>query len=110
MLGFGVAFILVVCGLSLFLKNPPRGYVPAAAAPRRADLPAPAAAENNSTPREMLRSAMFWKLWFTYFIGAGAGLMVIGSVRLIASRGMSTSSCRAGSADMEKPWLRATSM
>ena len=36
----------------------------------------------------MLRSGSFWKLWFIYFIGAGAGLMVIGNVAEMAKKSM----------------------
>ncbi|HEX7653243.1 MAG TPA: OFA family MFS transporter [Verrucomicrobiae bacterium] len=83
MLIFGVAFTAVVCGLAQLLKNPPAGYVagPAAAAKT------PAA---GATTREMLRSPMFYLLWTIYFIGAGAGLMVIGSVSTMAKKSMGT--------------------
>ncbi|MFH1026647.1 MAG: MFS transporter, partial [Pseudomonadota bacterium] len=37
---------------------------------------------------EMLRSYKFYVLWLTYFIGAGAGLMVIGSVAGLAKKSM----------------------
>ena len=36
----------------------------------------------------MLRSYKFYVLWLTYFIGAGAGLMVIGSVAGLAKKSM----------------------
>ena len=36
----------------------------------------------------MLRSGSFWKLWFIYCIGAGAGLMVIGNVAGMAKQSM----------------------
>lgn len=88
MMFFGIAFLLVVCGLSRFLINPPKGYVPADAASKNAAGAAPAPAENDSLPSEMMKSANFWKLWFIYFIGAGAGLMVIGSVAGMAKKSM----------------------
>jgi MFS family permease len=37
---------------------------------------------------QMLRSGSFWKLWFIYCIGAGAGLMVIGNVAGMAKQSM----------------------
>ena len=37
----------------------------------------------------MLRSPLFYLLWLIYFIGAGAGLMVIGSVSGMNARGIS---------------------
>lgn len=90
MMVFGIAFLLVVCGLSLLLVNPPAGYVPEGAAPAGAGgkkTPAPAA-DNSSTASEMMKTGSFWKLWTIYFIGAGAGLMVIGSVAGMAKKSM----------------------
>ena len=89
MLIYAAAFAVIVCGLSFFLVNPPAGYVPA-------DVPkaegaakaAPAKPAVNATASEMLRSGKFYILWITYFIGAGAGLMVIGSVAGIAKKSM----------------------
>ncbi len=83
MLLFGIAFIIIVCGLSLFLVNPPRDW--------KADTvpglktPAPVV---NFKPSEMMKSSKFYMLWFIYFIGAGAGLMVIGSVAGMAKASM----------------------
>jgi len=85
MMILGVAFMCVVCALSMLLKNPPKGFVPAAATASKAKA---SAAENNVASLEMLRSGSFWKLWFIYFIGAGAGLMVIGNVAEIAKKSM----------------------
>ena len=86
MLIFGVAFTIIVCGLAQLLKNPPVGFV---AAPQNS-----AAAKTtivSSTPGEMLRSPMFYLLWLIYFIGAGAGLMVISSVSGMAKKSMGES-------------------
>ncbi len=91
MLVFGIAFLAVVCSLSMLLKNPPAGYVPADAAPKAGAKKTAAAAKNDSTPGEMLKTGKFWKLWFIYFIGAGAGLMVIGSVAGMAKKSMGES-------------------
>jgi len=111
MLFFAIAFLIVVCGLSMLLVNPPDGYVPGQPAPpakkEEKDLKVtpPMAAwlqESASTlqaskaikmkrdigPAEILKKADFYILWFIYFIGAGAGLMVIGSVAGMAKRSM----------------------
>jgi MFS family permease len=86
MMFFGISFLVVVCGLSLLLLNPPEGYVPAgptsqkANAPKRVDLDRP--------PSVMIKSKEFFVLWFTYLIGAGAGLMVIGSLAGMAKQSM----------------------
>ncbi|MDR3456409.1 MAG: OFA family MFS transporter [Verrucomicrobiae bacterium] len=83
MLIFGGAFTVIVCGLAQLLKNPPTGYV---AVTQASTMAKNAAA--SSTPAEMLRSPMFYLLWLIYFIGAGAGLMVISSVSGMAKKSM----------------------
>ena len=82
MLIFGAAFTVIVIGLAQLLKNPPAGFV---AAPQNSGATKTAA---SSTAAEMLRSPMFYLLWLIYFIGAGAGLMVIGSVSGMAKKSM----------------------
>jgi OFA family oxalate/formate antiporter-like MFS transporter len=89
MMFFGVAFLFVVCGLSQLLVNPPRGYVPEGPVRRVGSAsPAGGASGNEKGAAEMLKTFTFWKLWFVYFIGAGAGLMVIGSVAGMAKKSM----------------------
>ncbi len=83
MLIFGVAFTVIVIGLAQLLKNPPAGFV---AAPQNSVAAKTPAA--SSTAAEMLRSPMFYLLWLIYFIGAGAGLMVIGSVSGMAKKSL----------------------
>jgi MFS family permease len=85
MLIFGVAFTAIVCGLAQLLKNPPQGFV---AAPQNVSATAAKSAANNFTAAEILRSPMFYLLWTIYAIGAGAGLMVIGSVSGMAKKSM----------------------
>jgi nitrate/nitrite transporter NarK len=89
MMFFGIAFLFAVCGLSLLLTNPPKGYVPEETIPQSAG-----AKTALSTPQvekgasEMVKTGAFLKLWFVYFVGAGAGLMVIGSVAGMAKKSM----------------------
>ena len=89
MMFLGVGFTVVVCGLSFLLTNPPQGFVPAEPAE-----PGPLAKLNASKPTvnasvsEMLRNYKFYVLWVTFFIGSGAGLMVIGSVAGLAKHSM----------------------
>jgi len=82
MLIFGIAFLAIVCGLAQLLVNPPAGYTVAA----KSGAAKPAAA--SSTPSQMLRTPSFWLLWALYFIGAGAGLMVISSISPMAKKSM----------------------
>jgi OFA family oxalate/formate antiporter-like MFS transporter len=88
MLFFGIAFLVVVCGLSLFLVNPPAGYVPQAAAPKAGQQGAAPKPQTDAKPSEMMKTGSFYLIWFIYFIGAGAGLMVIGSVAGMAQKSM----------------------
>jgi OFA family oxalate/formate antiporter-like MFS transporter len=75
---FVVAAIMLigVCGAGAMFKVPPAGYRPAGWSP-------PAAAAGTVTkidwsPNEMVGNAQFYILWIIYFIGAAAGLMIIG--------------------------------
>jgi nitrate/nitrite transporter NarK len=79
---FGLAFLVIVCGLSLFLKNPPADFDPEAHPAAVVSAPAPAGPD--ASPSWMLRTRAFYLLWLLYFTGAGAGLMVIGSVAVMA--------------------------
>lgn len=84
MLILGVAFVCIVCGLAQLLVNPPPGHV---TGPRPAPGSTPAA-RVNAAPSEVLRQPAFWLLWCIYFIGAGAGLMVIGSISGMAKKSL----------------------
>lgn len=84
MLILGVAFTVIVIGLSQLLKNPPPGFMTAAS--KAAGKPSATAVD--CTPSDMIRLPSFWLLWMMYFIGAGAGLMVIGSISGMAKDSM----------------------
>jgi len=86
MLIFGVAFIGVVCFLARFLLNPPEGYSPqeAHASPDKKVT----AKVLDFTPAQMLQTGSFYKLWFMYFVGAGAALIIIGGVAGMAKKSM----------------------
>ncbi len=90
MMFFGIAFFLVVGILSRFLNNPPAGYVPVGPSQNGKDAAKTVEAppEVNVPVSQVLRTGAFWKLWLLYFIGAGAGLMVIGSVAGMAKQSM----------------------
>jgi MFS family permease len=86
MLIFGVAFMGVVCFLAKFLVNPPEGYSPASVKPAPGKAAAPKS--RDFSPGQMLRTGSFWKLWFMYFVGAGAALIIIGGVAGMAKKSM----------------------
>jgi MFS family permease len=90
MLVLGVLFGVIVISLSQFLKNPPDGYVaeaPCSGSIMAASLPT----VTDLSPGQIISKGSFWLLWILYFIGAGAGLMVIGSISGMAKKSMGTS-------------------
>lgn len=89
MLIFGVAFLLVVCFLAMFLVNPPEGYSPGLAKSAAPGTPAPKTSKPlDFSPAQILRTGAFYKLWFMYFVGAGAALIIIGGVAGMAKKSM----------------------
>jgi MFS transporter, OFA family, oxalate/formate antiporter len=85
---FGIAFIVVVCGAAMILKNPPSGYVPPESAPKGKRKKSPVIAMGEFNSGIMLRTPKFFLLWIIFFIGSGAGLMVIGSISGLAKNSM----------------------
>lgn len=84
MMILGVGFIAIVCGMALLVTNPPAGFVVAGsetAAAKKSAVP-------DMTPSQVLRDGRLYTLWMTFFIGAGAGLMVIGSMAGMAKQSM----------------------
>jgi nitrate/nitrite transporter NarK len=82
---FGVAFIIVVGVLAQFLIAPPAGYKPPETAAQAAA--APLACEELG-PIAMMKTNQFWKLWFMFFVGSGAGLIVIGNAAGMAAKSL----------------------
>ena len=72
----GLIMLVCVCGAGAMFKVPPAGYKPAGWNP---PTPAPGAVVKiDWTPGEMTGNAQFYILWIIYFVGAAAGLMIIG--------------------------------
>jgi OFA family oxalate/formate antiporter-like MFS transporter len=88
MLVFGLSFLVVVCGLAMMLVNPPRGYVPPSKVKAVKGAPVNKAVSENFSPSEMMNTGAFYKLWFMFFAGSGAGLIIIGSVAGMARQSM----------------------
>jgi len=88
MLIFGTAFLAVVCLLAMLLVNPPADYVPAEMTPKSGAPTAKPAKLIDFSPLETLQTGAFWKLWFMYFVGAGAALIIIGGVAGMAKQSM----------------------
>ncbi|MFM1941899.1 MAG: hypothetical protein RI897_881 [Verrucomicrobiota bacterium] len=83
-LSFGVGFLIIVVGLAQLLCPPPAGYVPAGTPSSKTGGAAATKTPDDYSPAEMLRTWQFYALWFMYACGAGAGLMIIGKLALIA--------------------------
>jgi MFS family permease len=83
MLIYGIAFTIIVCSLAQLLVNPPPGYAPASSLSSASKPTTP-----NKKPSEIILTPTFWLLWIIYFIGSGAGLMVISSVSGMAKKSM----------------------
>ena len=87
----GAGFLVVVVGLAQLLRPPHRvlqfmkGYGKAGELKNQAAAP-PAERKEDFTPKEMLKTGQFYLLWFMYACGAGAGLMIISKLALIALR------------------------
>lgn len=88
MLFFGIGFLIAVCGLSMVLVNPPAGYVFEGVTTKGAQAAPTVQLQNDYKPYEMMKTRSFYTLWITYFIGSGAGLMVIGSLAGMAKQSM----------------------
>lgn len=84
MMILGIAFIAIVCGMAMFITNPPLGFVAAGSETAAAKK----ALVADMTPSQVLRDSRLYTLWITFFIGAGAGLMVIGSMAGMAKQSM----------------------
>jgi nitrate/nitrite transporter NarK len=93
MLFFGVAFTVVVCGLSLLLKNPPEGYVPVPVkktGPGEKKPNLDFIVTIDMKPSQIIKKYEFYLLWVTYAFASGVGLMVIGSVAGMAKKSLGT--------------------
>jgi MFS family permease len=88
MMIFGSAFLVVVCGLAMFLVNPPAGYVAKDKTVARSGGGFKGVKTEDFPPSLILKTKAFYKLWFMFFVGSGAGLIIIGSVAGMAKRSM----------------------
>lgn len=86
MMYFGIAFAIVVTGLGLLISNPPEGFVADPNAKQAAAKAAPSVVDLK--PSQLFKNARFYTLWLCFFIGSGAGLMVIGSAKGLAKASM----------------------
>lgn len=92
---YGILFAVLVGLGSMVLINPPDGWKPAGWTP-------PAASASTGgvefTAGEMMRTAQFWELFAIFTVGALAGLMVIGIIRLFGIDALTASGMDAAEA------------
>jgi len=80
---YGIAFIAMVLLGSIWMVNPPDGYLPAGYTP-----PASTGSDDRKAAgadigwQEMLKKIPFWTIWLIFIFSGMAGLMVIGTIRL----------------------------
>lgn len=96
---YGILFAVIVGLGSIALVNPPEGWKPEGWNP-------PSGATASSTggvefsPNQMAKTAQFWKLFLTFFVGATAGLMVIGVIQLFGKDALTANGIAADRADI----------
>jgi MFS family permease len=88
MMIFGSAFLVVVCALAMLLVNPPSGFTPTGVQPKVVQQQTKATQLEDFSPGQILRTGAFYKLWFMFFVGSGAGLIIIGGVAGMAKKSM----------------------
>jgi len=74
----GIFSLIGILFLSMFMKNPPAGFIP------QTNSKAPTAKVNDFTWQEMVRTKPFWLLFGAFLMGGTAGLMLIGHIASIA--------------------------
>ncbi len=88
MMFFGFAFMAVVSVFALFISNPPEGYVPQLIDTSSNTPAAKPDTSGDLKPSQLFKTSSFYTLWLCFFVGAGAGLMVIGSAKGLAKASM----------------------
>lgn len=90
MLIFGISFFILITGLAFLLRNPPADYVPVEKTSNQTKNLQTIEVEDK-TAIDMLKSLDFYIIWIIFFIGSGAGLMVIGNISGMVKASLGTS-------------------
>lgn len=94
MLFFATQFFVLISIFAYFLAKPPENHVPIGFEERRQRDNHPIRdafhhlEEDLVKPLHVLKEQQFWVLWVLLFLGAGAGLMVIGNIKPLAKFSM----------------------
>ena len=88
---YGVVFLVAGSLGGMLMVFPPDGWKPAGWEPPKAVAGAPAKAGGfDFQSGEMLRTPQFYMIFTTFLFGAGAGLMVIGNIKLFGNQALAT--------------------
>lgn len=77
---YGIGFSIILFSAAFFLKNPENTLLE-----EKMNI---SAEENNHSLKDILKHFDFYRLWIIYFIGAGAGLMVISFITEMVKKGL----------------------
>ncbi len=81
---WGIAFLIAVVLLAQLLKSPPKDFIPVGSERKKED--SISNKKEEYLPKEMLGTVQFYMIWFMYACGAGAGLMIISKLAVIADK------------------------
>lgn len=80
----GIIFFVAIITGAQFMATPPAGYCPPGWNPQQPAIASGPTGQSKEkidySTKEMLKTSQFWLLWFTYFAGCTAGLLIIMNV------------------------------
>ena len=94
LLCLGIIYGVVVCLTALTYQNPPAGWQPEGWSGTAANQ---AASARNYTPQEAFRTWAFWSLWLMLFLNVSAGIMIISTLKPLATETVGMASAAATS-------------
>ncbi len=105
---YGLAFLALCVVGGLWMKNPPPGWAPPGWAPPKAAATGskPVAGTVDFTSGQMLAMPQFYMIFFCFMVGAGAGLMSIGLMKLFPGQALEA----AGKSAAEASAIAGTAM
>ena len=96
---YGILFAVLVGLGALLMVNPPEGWLPKGFTPPPA-AQAASTGGHDYTVGQMARTPQYWMLFLTFLVGATAGLMVIGVIKLFGIDALCGNGFEAGRADI----------
>ncbi|MBU1694828.1 MAG: OFA family MFS transporter [Verrucomicrobia bacterium] len=96
---YGILFAVLVALGAMVMVNPPDGWKPAGWEPPAAAKAASTGGVDFST-MEMVRTSQYWVLFCTFLVGATAGLMVIGVIKLFGIDALTANGIETAKADV----------